>query len=103
MKSRLALPRFSMLELRAAEKSPTATMRAGVTPTSGEADEPLSIAAARTSGPEGSEESRIHGLSEMFDLSLKDTVLGCIILAAGLAVFGVLSFFERRRTAAVAA
>ena len=34
----------------------------------------------------------------MFDLSLKDTLLGCIILAAGLAVFGVLSFFQRRRT-----
>ena len=38
------------------------------------------------------------GLAEMFDLSLKDTLLGCIILAEGLAVFGVLSFFERRRT-----
>ena len=43
-----------------------------------------------------------EGLSEMFDLSLKDTILGCIILAAGLAVFGVLSFFDRRRTPAVA-
>ena len=39
-----------------------------------------------------------EGLSGMFDLSLKDTLLGCISLAAGVAVFGVLSFFARRRT-----
>lgn len=38
----------------------------------------------------------------LLDISREDTILGCIILAAGLAVFGVLSFLERRRTPAVA-
>jgi len=31
-----------------------------------------------------------------FDISLEDTWLGFIVLAAGLAVFGAMSFFERR-------
>ena len=32
----------------------------------------------------------------LFDLSREDAVLGAIILAAGLAVFGVLSLMDRR-------
>lgn len=36
----------------------------------------------------------------LFDFSLEDTYLGLIILAAGLAVFGVMAFLERRRVAA---
>lgn len=33
---------------------------------------------------------------QLLDLSREDAILGVIILAAGLAVFGVLSFMERR-------
>ncbi len=33
----------------------------------------------------------------LLDLSWEDTILGFIILAAGLAVFGIMTFFERRR------
>ena len=32
----------------------------------------------------------------LLDISREDTILGLIILAAGLAVFGVLKFMERR-------
>ena len=47
----------------------------------------------------------VHSAMEgegLFDLSREDAILGGIILAAGLIVFGVLSFLERRRTPAVA-
>ncbi len=33
----------------------------------------------------------------LLDLSWEDTILGFIILAAGLAVFGIMTFLERRR------
>ena len=36
----------------------------------------------------------------LFDLSREDAILGAIIFAAGLAVYGVLAFRERRRHAA---
>ena len=53
----------------------------------------------------------VHSAMEgegLFDLSLEDTYLGLIILAFGLAFFGVMLFFERlsierRNTSAVAA
>ena len=32
---------------------------------------------------------------QLFDLSREDAILGCIVLAAGLAVFAVLAGFER--------
>ena len=35
----------------------------------------------------------------LFDFSPEDTKLGFIILAAGLAVYGVMAFFEHRRAA----
>ena len=41
----------------------------------------------------------VHSAMEgegFFDISMKDTRLGFIILAAGLAVFGVLALLERR-------
>ena len=41
----------------------------------------------------------VHSAMEgegLFDISKEDTILGCYILAAGLALFGVMSFFERR-------
>ena len=47
----------------------------------------------------------VHSAMEgegLFDISWEDTILGGIILAAGLAVFGVMSFLERRRAQAVA-
>ena len=37
----------------------------------------------------------------LFDISREDTILGLIILAAGIAVFGVLKFFERRTAPAM--
>ena len=52
----------------------------------------------------------VHSAMEgegLFDLSLEDTYLGLIILAFGLAFFGVMLFFERlaieRRTASTVA
>ena len=53
----------------------------------------------------------VHSAMEgegLFDLSLEDTYLGLIVLAFGLAFFGVMLFFERlsierRNTSAVAA
>ena len=42
----------------------------------------------------------VHSAMEgdgLFDMSLDDAKLGAIIIAAGLAVFGVMAFFERRR------
>ena len=47
----------------------------------------------------------VHSAMEgegLFDISWEDTILCGIILAAGLAVFGVMSFLERRRAQAVA-
>ena len=35
----------------------------------------------------------------LFDISAHDAVLGLVVLAAGLAVFGVLSFLQGRRAA----
>ena len=32
-----------------------------------------------------------------FDISMEDTILGCIILASGLAIFGVLALLEKRK------
>ena len=42
----------------------------------------------------------VHSAMEgdgLFDFSPEDTKLGFIILAAGLAVYGVMAFFEHRR------
>ena len=47
----------------------------------------------------------VHSAMEgegLFDISKEDTILGCIILAAGLLVFGVMRFFERRSAGAKA-
>ena len=47
----------------------------------------------------------VHSAMEgegFFDISWEDTILGGIILAAGLAVFGVMAFLERRRAQTVA-
>ncbi len=38
----------------------------------------------------------------LFDISKEDTILGCIVLAAGLLVFGAMHFFERRSAEAKA-
>ena len=41
----------------------------------------------------------VHSAMEgegLFDMSMEDALLGCIVLAAGLAVFGVMSFLQRR-------
>ena len=47
----------------------------------------------------------VHSAMEgegLFDISKEDTILGCIILAAGLLVFGVMRIFERRSAGAKA-
>jgi hypothetical protein len=38
----------------------------------------------------------------LFDLSLDDTLLGCLVLAAGFAVWAVLALRDRRRARAAA-
>lgn len=48
----------------------------------------------------------VHSAMEgegLLDLSVEDAVLGAIVLAAGLAVFGVMAFLERRQGGRVAA
>lgn len=47
----------------------------------------------------------VHSAMEgeaLLDMSREDAILGGIILAAGLAVFGVMAFLERRRAQAAA-
>ena len=47
----------------------------------------------------------VHSAMEgegLFDISREDAYLGLIVLAAGLAVFGVLALFERRGKSAAA-
>jgi len=42
----------------------------------------------------------VHSAMEgegLFDISKEDTILGFIILAAGIAIYGVMAFLERRR------
>ena len=47
----------------------------------------------------------VHSAMEgdaLFDISKKDAKLGCIIIAAGLLVFGAMALFERRNARAKA-
>ena len=47
----------------------------------------------------------VHSAMEgegLFDISKEDTILGCILLAAGLLVFGAIHFLDRRNAQATA-